>query len=145
MAAAILPRAFMTLPGIPPPTTPTTTAVAFVVGQELAAVVLDEMHGVGGFRLPQALDLDVVLVAPSRDDDHDRRHVLPQHGGHHNPGLIGDIAPMFHAHLVSRRVTPGRDVAERPHVRRAGASGLVADHPVVDLDAAAGQPFGRRA
>ncbi len=39
-------------------------AVALVEGQELAAVVLDDVHDVVGLRLAEALDLDVVLVAP---------------------------------------------------------------------------------
>ena len=45
-------------------------AVALVEGEKLAAVVLDDVHGVGGDGLTQALDLDVVLIAPEiRDDD----------------------------------------------------------------------------
>ena len=51
---------------------------------------------------------------------------------------------MFHAHLVSQGVAPGRDVADRPHVRCAGAAVVVAHHAVVDLDAAAVQPVGGR-
>ena len=52
---------------------------------------------------------------------------------------------MLNAHLVSRGVTPRRDIADRPDVRRAGAADVVADDAVVDLDAAAVQPVGGRA
>ncbi|CNV14566.1 Uncharacterised protein [Mycobacterium tuberculosis] len=94
------------------------------------------MHNVGGVRLPQALDFDVILVTPEIRDDHARGHIGPEHRGHHDSGLVGDVAPMFHACLVSHRISPGGDVTERPHIRRASPPGFVTDHAVVDLDAA---------
>ena len=51
---------------------------------------------------------------------------------------------MLNADLVSHRVAPRRDIADRPHVRCAGAAHIVADHTVVQLDAAALQPLGGR-
>src|SRR6202012_5354972 len=113
-------------------------------GEKFAAVVLNDVHGVGGNRLTQTLDLDVVLIAPEIWDDDACRCVLAEHRGHGGASLFGDVAPMFHADLMSLRVAPRRDVAERPHVGCAGSAGSVADNAVVDLDAAALAPIGRR-
>ena len=132
--AAILARDFMTLPGIPPPTTPATTAVALVVGQELAAVILDDVHDVIGLGLTQTLDLDVVLVTPEVRHGDGGRQVLAEHGGHHAPRLVGDVAPMFNAHLVSKGVAPRRNIADRPHMGCAGTATVVAHDAVVDFE-----------
>src|SRR2546427_780106 len=51
---------------------------------------------------------------------------------------------MLHAHLVSRGITPGRDIAQRPDVWGTGTARVVADHTVVDLDTAAVEPVGGR-
>src|SRR5215213_3778868 len=51
-------------------------AVTFVERQELPTVVLDDVHGVVGLWLTEALDLDVVLVAPEIGH-RDRRRNLP--------------------------------------------------------------------
>ena len=51
---------------------------------------------------------------------------------------------MLNADLVSHRVAPRRDVADRPHVRCAGATHIIADHAVVQLDAAVFEPLGGR-
>ena len=51
---------------------------------------------------------------------------------------------MLNADLVSHRVAPRRDVADRPHVRCAGATHVIAHHTVVQFDAAVLEPLGRR-
>src|SRR6202012_1876893 len=106
-------------------------AVALVEGEKLTAVVLDDVHGVRGDGLTQALDLDVVLIAPEIRDDDVRRRVLAEHRGYDSTGLLGDVAPMFHPHLMSSCVAPGRDIAESPHGGGAGPAGGVADDAVV--------------
>ena len=54
------------------------SAVTLVVRQELSAVVLDDMHGIGGVGLAQALDLDVVLVTPEVRNRHRRRCIAAE-------------------------------------------------------------------
>ena len=102
------------------------------------------MHGVVGLRLAEALDLHVVLVAPEVRHHDQLRRVESEYRRHHHPGLLGDIAPVLDAHLMAMGVTPGRDVADGPDMRRAGAADLVADDPVVQSDPAAHQPVGGR-
>jgi hypothetical protein len=120
-------------------------AVALVVGQELVAVVFDQVHGVGGLRLAQALDLDVVLVAP---EVRGHRHVVQgfpaQHRRDHDPHLGDDVAPVLHPDLVAAAAAPERHIADGPHVGCAGAPGQVAEHSVAQLDAAALQPLSGR-
>src|SRR6201995_422348 len=103
-------------------------AIALVEGEKLTAVVFDDVHGVSGDGLTQALDLDVVLIAPEIRDDDIGGGVLAEHRGHDSTSLLGDVAPMLHAHLVSLGVAPGCDIAESPHVGRAGPPGGVAAH-----------------
>src|SRR3984957_20754166 len=60
-------------------------AVALVEGEKLTAVVLDDVHGVSGDGLTQALDLDVVLIAPEIRDDDVGRCLLAEHRRHDSP------------------------------------------------------------
>jgi hypothetical protein len=103
------------------------------------------VHDVVGLRLTQALDLDVILIAPEVRHRYDLGHVLTHHRRHEHARLVGDVAPMLNAHLMSRDMAPGGDVSDSPHVRHTAAARLVADDAVVQLDACAVEPVGRGA
>ena len=49
---------------------------------------------------------------------------------------------MLNAHLVSQVVSPRRDIADGPDVRRTGTAGGIAHHAVVHIDSCAVEPLG---
>ena len=100
-----------------------------------------DFHEEGILMAPATADADLQpKTRRSRAAAHDPRDVLAEQLALADRMLGGRRAGLTGA----RRVRHGGDIAERPDVRRAGPSGLVTDHPVVDLDPAALEPLGGR-
>jgi hypothetical protein len=95
------------------------------------------VHVIVGAGGAEALELDVVLIAPPVREL-GRRRLLPENGRGHPIRLPAGVRPVLAAPPV-----PARHVADRVHVLRRAALG-VADHAVVQAELTARQPAGLR-